>query len=102
MRLEAGELAVPGGVTLYLTRHGQTQANLEKRFSGAKDTPLTQLGLAQARAVGEVLRRELGPAPALAFVSSPYPRAEITMRIVRQVLGLPADGFTTEPRLAEI
>ena len=40
MRLE-----VKAGVTLYLTRHGQTKANLEKRFSGKNDTPLTELGL---------------------------------------------------------
>ena len=30
-------LEVPPGVTLYLTRHGQTRANLEKRFSGCDD-----------------------------------------------------------------
>src|SRR3954464_6160869 len=97
MRLE-----LQPGITLYLARHGQTRANLEKRFSGSKDTPLTELGLAQARQVGEILKRELGPRPALAFVSSPYPRAQATMRIARQVLGLPPDGFATEPRIQEI
>lgn len=95
-------LEVKSGVTLYLTRHGQTQANLEKRFSGAKDTPLTPLGLTQARMVGDILARELGPRPAIGFVSSPYPRAQRTMRIVRQTLGLPPDGFATDARLAEI
>ena len=95
-------LEVPAGVTLYLTRHGQTQANLEKRFSGAKDTPLTALGLAQARQVGAVLKRELGVQPALAFVASPYARAQTTMRIVREVLELPPDGYATDARLVEI
>ena len=95
-------LAVPPGVTLYLARHGQTKANLEKRFSGAKDTPLTGLGLAQARAVGDILKRVLGPAPAIACVCSPFPRAVATMRIARQAMGLPPDGFVTEPRLQEI
>ena len=95
-------LEVAAGVTLYLTRHGQTQANLEKRFSGAKDTPLTALGLAQARQVGTVLERALGMRPAIAFVASPYARAQATMRIVRETLELPPDGFTTDARLTEI
>jgi probable phosphoglycerate mutase len=95
-------LELKAGVTLYLARHGQTQANLEKRFSGAKDTPLTALGLEQARAVGAVMRRTVGPRPALDFVSSPYARAETTMRIVRRSLDLPPDGFATDARLVEI
>src|SRR5262245_3813516 len=95
-------LELRNGVTLYLARHGQTKANLEKRFSGGKDTPLTELGLAQARCVGAILKREVGVRPPLAFVSSPYSRAEITMRIVRQELDLPPDGFATEARLTEI
>ena len=44
MRLELRK-----GLTLYFTRHGQTKANVEKRFSGDKDTPLTELGRAQAQ-----------------------------------------------------
>src|SRR4051812_31599100 len=95
-------LELKAGVTLYLARHGQTRANLEKRFSGHKDTPLTELGLAQAHQVGDILKRELGPRPALDFVCSPYARAQATMRIVRQVLELPPDGFATEPRIQEI
>jgi broad specificity phosphatase PhoE len=95
-------LELKTGVTLYLARHGQTKANLESRFSGSKDTPLTELGRSQARQLGEILKREVGPRPALDFVCSPYARAEATMRIVRQELELPADGFRTEPRLAEI
>ena len=34
-------LELPRGLTLYFARHGQTEANVEKRFSGNKDTPLT-------------------------------------------------------------
>ena len=95
-------LELKPGITLYLARHGQTRANLEKRFSGKKDTPLTDLGRNQARQLGEILLRELGPRPPLAFVSSPFARAQTTMRILRRELELPADGFVTEPRLAEI
>lgn len=41
---------------LYLIRHGQSQCNLEGRYAGWGDTPLTALGVSQARAAGERLR----------------------------------------------
>jgi probable phosphoglycerate mutase len=95
-------LALPAGVTLCFARHGQTQANAEKRFSGFKDTPLTALGLEQAASVGHILKRELGTANGFAFVASPLARAMATMRIAREAMGLPADGFSTDNRLKEI
>jgi broad specificity phosphatase PhoE len=95
-------LELKTGVTLYFSRHGETQANIEKRFSGRKDTPLTDKGRAQAHAIGEILLRELGPRPAIPCVASPLNRARITMEIVRTVLGLPPDDFTTDARLEEI
>jgi probable phosphoglycerate mutase len=95
MRLEPG-------LTLYFARHGQTQANLEKRFSGNKATPLTPLGLEQAAQVGRILKRELGQAPGYQFISSPLARAMKTMEIARQAMGLPAQGFATDNRLKEI
>jgi probable phosphoglycerate mutase len=95
MHLEAG-------LTLYFARHGQTQANLQKRFSGNKDTPLTPLGLEQAAQVGHILKRELGDASGYQFISSPLARAVMTMKIARQVMGLPAEGFATDNRLKEI
>jgi probable phosphoglycerate mutase len=95
-------LKLGDGLTLYFARHGQTQANLEKRFSGDKDTPLTDLGQAQARDVGLILKRELGDAAGYKFVCSPLARAVTTMKIARRVLGLPEGGFTTDERLKEI
>jgi probable phosphoglycerate mutase len=95
-------LKLAGGLTLYFARHGQTQANVEKRFSGYKETPLTALGRAQAGAVGEILRRELGDAAGFGFVSSPLARAQTTMRIAREVMGLKPDDFATDNRLKEI
>ena len=95
-------LRLADGLTLYFARHGQTQANLEKRFSGNKDTPLTALGLDQAADVGRILARELGDAAGYDFVSSPLARAEATMRIARRAMGLDPDGFSTDARLAEI
>ena len=95
-------LALPAGITLYFARHGQTEANVEKRFSGFKDTPLTPLGLQQAASVGHILKRELGLGRGYAFVSSPLARAVTTMRIAREAMGLPPNGFGTDNRLEEI
>jgi len=95
-------LELASGLTLYFSRHGQTHANLEKRFSGKKDTPLTALGREQAHEVGQVLKRELGIKPAIACVASPLKRACTTMEIARGVLELPPQGYTTDARIQEI
>jgi broad specificity phosphatase PhoE len=95
-------LQLRDGITLYFSRHGETEANRESRFSGKRDTSLTDTGRAQAHAIGEILVREVGMRPPLAFVSSPLQRARTTMAIVRETLGLPREGYTTDPRIEEI
>jgi probable phosphoglycerate mutase len=95
-------LTLRDGVTLYFARHGETEANVEHRFSGKKDTPLTPLGRDQARDVGLLLQADVPDFAALAYVASPLARARATMEIVRGVLDLPPDGYTTEPRIQEI
>ena len=95
-------LRLPRGLTLYFSRHGETVANIEGRFSGKKDTPLTPHGHEQAEEIGELLRREAGEQPSLQFVSSPLQRARTTMEIVRYVVGLPREGYTTDERISEI
>jgi probable phosphoglycerate mutase len=90
------------GVILYLSRHGETEANVERRFSGKRDTPLTERGLSQARTIGKILKREVGMRPKLDFVASPLARARITMEIVLSVLGVPENSYTTDPRIQEI
>jgi probable phosphoglycerate mutase len=97
MRLELKD-----GITLYFSRHGETEANRQKRFSGRKNTPLTDKGREQARTVGEILKREVGMRPALTFISSPLQRARTTMEIIRETLGLPREGFETDARIEEI
>lgn len=42
-------------VRLYFVRHGQTQFNEEKRLQGHADSPLTENGIMQAKAVGRGL-----------------------------------------------
>lgn len=41
-----------------LVRHGESRANLENRFAGQIDIPLTETGLKQAECTGEYLKNE--------------------------------------------
>ncbi|HVS66272.1 MAG TPA: histidine phosphatase family protein [Thermoanaerobaculia bacterium] len=63
--------------TLILVRHGESQANLEGRFTRHDDEPLTPLGLEQARAIGRRLRELYQP---VALYASPFARARDTAR----------------------
>jgi len=54
--------------TLILVRHGQSQWNLENRFTGWWDVDLTEKGVAEAVAAGELLA-ETGLLPTVAFTS---------------------------------
>lgn len=71
--------------TLVLIRHGESQWNLENRFTGWIDVPLTANGEAEARKAGEQLR-EAGLHFDLAFTSV-LQRANRTLDIVLGVLG---------------
>ncbi len=42
--------------TIYLFRHGQSEFNLSKTFTGWLDAKLTPLGIEQAKALGETLK----------------------------------------------
>ena len=42
----------PSSATLVLLRHGQSDWNLQNRFTGWANVPLTQIGLAEAAAAG--------------------------------------------------
>ena len=41
---------------IYFVRHGQTIWNVEKRFQGLSESPLTELGITQAKLLGEKLK----------------------------------------------
>lgn len=42
--------------SLVMIRHGQSQWNLENRFTGWHDVPLTEQGIAEARKAGQLLK----------------------------------------------
>lgn len=81
---------------LYILRHGQTEFNLQHRVQGHCDSPLTELGVAQAHAAGAWLAAQ-GVRFERIF-SSPLGRALATAEVAREELaaaGLPAP--TVEP-----
>ncbi len=86
---------------LYLLRHGETTWNRAGRWQGRLDSPLTELGEAQARAQGALLA-ELGLDPGrVAFLTSPQGRARRTAEIVAEVAGWTGD-IAQDRRLSEI
>ena len=42
---------------LILLRHGQSQWNLENRFTGWEDVPLTEQGIAEAKVAGQLMKK---------------------------------------------
>lgn len=96
-------LSLRAGITLYFCRHGETEANVEKRFQGrTRDTPLTPKGREQAQAIARTLQAAAPDVRTLSYVSSPLTRARTTMEIVLNELGLPKDHYRTDARLQEI
>jgi len=68
---------------LFLVRHGQSQWNLENRFTGWKDVDITEQGKEEARRAGQSLKRERID---LAFTSR-LVRAQHTLQIILEECG---------------
>jgi 2,3-bisphosphoglycerate-dependent phosphoglycerate mutase len=68
---------------LVLVRHGESQWNLENRFTGWVDVPLTQKGREEARRAGEKLRH----IPFDKAYTSRLQRAIETLEIILTVIG---------------
>lgn len=71
---------------LILIRHAETVANVQQRWMGWNDTPLTEQGQAQAAAVARRLAAE--GSDTVAIYTSPLPRARRTAEAIGQALGL--------------
>ncbi len=92
---------------LVVIRHGQTDWNAGLRLQGREDIPLNDTGRAQARRNGEALKHRcarlgLDPATHYDYVASPLSRAQETMRLVREELGLDPLAFRTDARIVEV
>ena len=82
-------------VRILLARHGETPWNAEGRYQGREDIALSPLGEAQARALGERLRK----VPITRAVASPLKRARHTAELALGERELP---LTLDPGLMEI
>lgn len=80
---------------IYLLRHGETTWNIERRYQGALDSPLSAEGRDQSLRLREALRS----VPVRAVYSSPLERALTTAEVIAQGFALPVIAV---PDLAEI
>lgn len=80
---------------LLLVRHGQTTSNMEGRVQGHSESPLTELGVRQARSTAEAL---VGRGIQRVY-SSDLGRAAQTARIIGERIGLEPE---LDPRLREV
>lgn len=89
--------ARPGTTTLLVVRHGQTTWGAESRFAGREDVPLTDQGLAEARAVA----KRLAPFSVTAVVTSPLRRCRVTADIIAETTGLPSAAVSCDDDLVD-
>jgi len=84
---------------LLLVRHGLTLSNVQARYSGQTDVPLTEVGERQAEAVGKRLAAE----PLDVIVSSDLQRASKTADAIARYHSLPVwhDADLRETHLGE-
>ena len=81
---------------IYITRHGESQWNVEGTVQGVTDTPLTANGIAQAHELAKKIKKSGIKIDEV--LHSPLSRATDTAKIVAEENGLP---LTLEPRLIE-
>jgi broad specificity phosphatase PhoE len=81
--------------TIFLARHGESDWNVEKRFQGHSDRPLTERGREQAHALADLV----GAEKIDAVYTSPLSRARETAEIVAARAGLEAVAL---PELREV
>ncbi|QMV40052.1 histidine phosphatase family protein [Cohnella cholangitidis] len=73
--------------TIFITRHGQTEWNVQKRFQGHNDSPLTELGVKQAMWLGESLQEQKIDQ----IYSSSSERAIRTAEVIKGRRGIPIE-----------
>jgi broad specificity phosphatase PhoE len=86
---------------ILLVRHGETEWNVERRFQGRRDSPLTERGRRQADAmaglVRDLVRRD--PSQDWRLVASPLGRTVATAEAIARATGLAPE---LDARLAEV
>lgn len=80
---------------IYLTRHGQTNWNVEKRLMGLTDIPLNESGISQAQSLG----KEASQLKIDHIFSSDLLRAKETSEIINKFINV---DITLDERLREL
>lgn len=83
---------------IYLVRHGESEANVQKRYSGITDVDLSEKGKLQAAAAGKRLLTE----KISNVYSSPLKRAGDTAKIICREINLDENKIITEDCLIEV
>ena len=98
---------------LWIARHGQSAGNVAADVAEAgghplididtrdADTPLSALGLQQARAMGDWFSRMPGDERPNVVLTSPFVRARQTAWATADALGIPRDNVQVDERLRE-
>jgi probable phosphoglycerate mutase len=81
---------------IYITRHGESQWNVEGKVQGVTDTPLTEHGIQQAHELAKKIKESGIKIDEI--LHSPLSRAADTAKIIAEENGLP---LSLEPRLIE-
>jgi broad specificity phosphatase PhoE len=84
---------------IYFIRHGESEANERNQFAGHQDSPLTRLGIEQARQAGRTIARK-----GLVFDEihvSPLQRARFTAQKITEVSGNTAATIHVSDALLE-
>jgi probable phosphoglycerate mutase len=85
---------------ILLVRHGETEWNVQRRNQGRFDSPLTERGVAQAEAIGRLIKT-LPDAAVARIVASPLGRARRTAEIIRSHIE-PVPDLLFDERLREL
>lgn len=83
---------------LILVRHGESEWNREGRVQGQFDSPLTEMGVVQAKSVSRYLSGVLLKEP-FRIYTSPLERASETASIIAEELQYPKEKIIIEQRL---
>lgn len=83
---------------IYLVRHGESEANIQKRFSGITDVELSLKGKNQAIIAGQNLKKE----KISHIYSSPLKRAKDTAKIICNEINIDENKIITDINLIEV
>ena len=83
---------------IYLVRHGESEWNREGRIQGQFNSPLTEFGVAQAKAISSFLSDHLSY-DSIQIYSSPLGRAQQTAEIIAEGINQSVESIVIELRL---